>query len=480
MYGNYCIFFHPGKNVPRKSNINAASPVFKNPIPLPMKRIVPFLLACFCFGGTLSAQSEEKELPECLVEFPEKRIKVDEPVMAQIDSAWDVLKRGNRIRLRVLDKEENKMDDERRYILSQKRCSTIIDYLVKKDIAVVSYAVSMEPFGKTKKHPVSEVSNGAYRGMTNVKGLYSIILYKEGFEPIPFTGSDSMVLAWKDCQEFTGNPNSKIEIYGREGTIIRIEANSLVYMDGTPVTCASVKFCLREYYSKSDMIAAGLTTHSYGRMLISGGMIHIEAKCNDKKLRLLSGKPMTVMFPTNGAKKEKGMRTFYGRHTDGLTNWLPSIREEGQPQKETPKTVVDSETGETYDSEGESEEEYSKLDYYFMQSSRLGWINCDKFYEEKDPVDLYVKSDTALKPAIRMVFTDLNSVLPGYYYSADKTVKFDNIPKGRIVNVVAIAQKGDKYYFGSGEVKTGSERIIEVPVTQMTKAEFEKRVLGVN
>lgn len=442
-----------------------------------MKKIVPLLLACLLPAISSFAQKDsERELPECLIDFPDKRIKVEQDQINQIDSAWDALKKGNRVRLYVLDKNEDKMEDERRFVLSQARCSTMMEYITRKDISVVSYAVSIDPFDKKKKSAMSEASNAGYRNMTNRKGIYSIILYKEGFEPIHFTGSDSMALRWKNCQEFRGDPSATINITGAEGTVIKIQANSLVYMDGKPVNCKQVDICLREYYSKSDMIAAGLTTHSYKRMLVSGGMIHITATCEGQKLRLLSGKPMDVKFPTNGMKKEKGMRTFYGRHQDALTNWLPSIREEGNEIKEDPVKYVDEETGETFDYEGESEDEYSKADYYFMQSSRLGWINCDRFYDVPDKTDLYVKSDTAVKPSVRLVFRDINSVMPGYYYSADKTVKFDDVPKGQTVTAVAVAVKGDKYFYGSEEVVIGKEREISVPVTQMTRAQFEAQV----
>gem|GEM_PF-5427420 len=440
-----------------------------------MTRLFAFLLVLLLSAPLLRAQ--EEALPECFIDFEEKRIKVDEEVAWQIDSAWDGLKRGKRVRLTVLDAKENKLKDGDRMILSQKRCSTMMDYIMKKDISVVSYAVSIDYFDKKKKSPVSEMSNAGYRSMADRAGIYTIILYKEGHEPIPFTGSDSLALRYKNCQEFTVSIAGKSEITGMAGTIVRFQAGSLVNMDGSTPSCATAKICLREYYSKSDMIAAGLTTHSYDRMLVSGGMIHISATCEGKELRLKSGKPMQVLFPTNGAKKEKGMHTFYGKHGDNLTNWLPSTRKEGEePAKTPPPREVDGESieGDYY----EDEEDYSKLDYYFLQSSRMGWINCDKFYEipAAEKTDLYVKADTALKPAVRLVFTDINSVLPGYYFSADRTVKFNDIPKGKAATVIVYAQKGEQIFYGTEEVKIGSVRTVEMTLSPVSKAEFENKM----
>lgn len=442
-----------------------------------LRMLLPALLLCF----NLAAQ---QAIPEVYVPFEPKRVKVEEPQQAVINAAWDALLVGKRVRLTTLSKDENKLKNADRMVLSEKRCQYIVKYLQQLDIPVTAYAVLIDPFDKKKKAPVSEMTNAGYRTMTSAgQGIYTVVLYREGYEGIPFTGSDTMDYEFTSCQGMRLSISAGGQLIGAQGTVIIFPPAALVFENGNKPDCDFAEICLREFYEKGDILAAGLTTHSGKRLLQSGGMIYLEATCNGKKLRLVSGKVIKVQFPTNGAKKEKGMHTFYGRHQDNLTNWAPSIREEGKSQ--TKPEVMIAPVGGEDDSEikyeGEEEQMYAdKNEAYFMESSRLGWINCDKFYDVTEKTDLFVKADSSMKPSVRLVFTDIKSVMPGYKYSADYTVKFDNMPAGKTATVVVFVTKGDQIYLGMEEITLGKVKNLDVAMRPVSKEEFQKQVATLN
>jgi mono/diheme cytochrome c family protein len=84
---------------------------------------------------------------------------------------------------------------------------------------------------------------------------------------------------------------------------------------------------IKEAYSPVEILYAGLTTESNGRLLESGGMFYINAKSNGKELNLI--KPIDVSIPSNYINSD--MQVFKGEEmTDGTINWI-----DPQPIKDT-------------------------------------------------------------------------------------------------------------------------------------------------
>jgi hypothetical protein len=83
----------------------------------------------------------------------------------------------------------------------------------------------------------------------------------------------------------------------------------------------------------------------------------------------------------------------------------------------------------------------STLDYFVFSSSELGWINCDRFYDETSTVEYTVLTDTP-DCSMSMVFTDINSVLKGVP-TADG-VLFAEVPANREIKIVGIRAVDNK------------------------------------
>lgn len=136
--------------------------------------------------------------------------------------------------------------------------------------------------------------------------------------PKPFTPS---MLA---LQEFTIDPGRDTILHSLHGTVFTIAA-------GTFVSTSPVTIIVREAFTPAEILAAGLTTESNGRLLRSGGMIYFNALVNKEKLEL--AKPVGITVPAT--YYDSAMQLYKGVETDSGINWInPS------PLDSTPRTQL--------------------------------------------------------------------------------------------------------------------------------------------
>ena len=84
----------------------------------------------------------------------------------------------------------------------------------------------------------------------------------------------------------------------KKGTLIYLKANTLDVNYNCNNTC--IKFSVKEILSKSDMILENLTTTSNGQLIESQGMVYTSAEdCNKRQLKLLPGKDIIIVMPTD-------------------------------------------------------------------------------------------------------------------------------------------------------------------------------------
>ena len=96
--------------------------------------------------------------------------------------------------------------------------------------------------------------------------------------------------------EFVISANSDTTVFGKQGTRLFIGKETFQYTDGTPVT-DSIKIELREFYKKSDIALADLSTESDGKLLETGGMLNITATSKGQEIEIKSDKRIVVHFP---------------------------------------------------------------------------------------------------------------------------------------------------------------------------------------
>lgn len=116
-------------------------------------------------------------------------------------------------------------------------------------------------------------------------------------------------------QTFTINNSKVTRIKATNGTEVLIPAGCLVTANGEPVENAQLEIV--EAFTLPGFVTSGLATQSNGKLLISNGMVYINAKAGNENLRLKEGTSLTVSMPT--MTNPDGFQLFTG---DG-SNWTP-------------------------------------------------------------------------------------------------------------------------------------------------------------
>lgn len=103
-------------------------------------------------------------------------------------------------------------------------------------------------------------------------------------------------------QVFTFNNNKANAIKAARGTEVFIPANSFVTENGSKVE--NVQLEIVEAFSMPDFITSDLVTLSNGRLLMSNGMLFINARSGKENLQLAKGTSLTVSMPTMADNSE--------------------------------------------------------------------------------------------------------------------------------------------------------------------------------
>ena len=95
----------------------------------------------------------------------------------------------------------------------------------------------------------------------------------------------------------------------------------------------------------------------------------------------------------------------------------------------------------TNDTQPMTEVNGSDLDYYMFSSTELGWLNCDRFYNEGAPlVEFRVKARATDGSSVSMVFEDRKSIVRGVMMG-DEFV-FTGVPDDRNIRLIAVDNNG--------------------------------------
>ena len=112
-----------------------------------------------------------------------------------------------------------------------------------------------------------------------------------------------------EIQQFSIDNNLPQKVKAKNGTEVFIPENSFVDHLGNPIE-GNVEVEITEVFALEDFISSGLITMSNGQLLISNGMINIDAKANGVSLQVKDGKALSVNMPT--FKNAEGFQMFTG------------------------------------------------------------------------------------------------------------------------------------------------------------------------
>ncbi|MDQ3048811.1 MAG: hypothetical protein M3R27_14770 [Bacteroidota bacterium] len=421
-------------------------------------RLVTLLLFLNCIN-TLSAQSK---LYMEEIGFLYKSSALTYKDLDQIRKIWEILPTETSVQLiLVSDKEIKKLKPQQLVTLSKERATAISRFLTTQKI-VSPYDIELNLHNFTEKEKVHGSKSSIKQIVRDPYKVYSLILSKEVPLCFNYTDAERIALSSKSPSTFSVNANESAVIKGPEGVIISISPNSFVLPEENKA--AEINIQLWEFLSTEDIIRAGLSTMSSGRLLETGGMIYITAKHNGSCLKLLRSAKITVQFPTYS--RVDSMRLFKGVPLPLVIDWKKTDNVNQSESPTTTESIPDMEGGER-----------ARLSYYVLSASGLGWINCDRFYDVKEKTDLAFTLKGNFKGYVGLVFTELNSVLPGdIVRQTENNVIFKNVPKGMEVVALVYAFSTDikKVFYAKQKIFAGDLPKEELKLQEGTVAEFKQ------
>ena len=241
---------------------------------------------------------------------------------------------------------------------------------------------------------------------------------------------------------------------------------------------------VKEFYNKPEFIAGNLSTLTKDdELLESRGMIEIGVYQDGTQLQLKDGSTLDILFKDR--KKDDDTSLFIGSKDNNEIVWEQSIDPEEISFTSTGWSVTYIATDtisrskwwyedigdETYKIEYTVEngiERYDTLSVrtekvmkdLVLSTPKLGWINCDRFFNTKGPkMNLIVEFDAPFTPDASLIFSEINAVLP-YSYREDNKLVFRNVPVGMKVAVIAMFKGKDepKIHFARTDFSTSLNR----------------------
>lgn len=319
---------------------------------------------------------------------------------------------------------------------------------------------------------------------TNHKGLSASVIVKyhkpmyldAGEEPYSLQAN----YPEKPSQFFIIDPLKDTTIYGIEGTIIHIPAKGLTGREKVEVE-------LKEFYSMADLMINDLSTVSNGQMIVTGGSIYLNAKEQKSKRAVSINQQLGLDVAFTNGKDDNEMQIFIKDPKSAKMNWIVPRKTKVSYKWTMTEILVDAEGNElsstTYNSkeewaahlkeeEDKKKAEEEKLAKEIENNERLkvydlGYINCDKFYDE--PKTLFtVVPDSKITAEYFMVFNDTKGVLKGSVYGGE--VSFGSVPKDKNATLYAVSFSGEKAYFYKKGVIATNDKSTRVELQPVDKS----------
>lgn len=239
------------------------------------------------------------------------------------------------------------------------------------------------------------------------------------------------------------------QVTGKEGTVLKFPPNIFEFDDGTEVK-GKVDLEITEFYSSSDMLFNNLRTMSGDKLLETGGMLYCKASSGGREVSIKKGETFTICFPTKGKQKAEDMYLFIS--SERGESW----ELEGDTIRDTNfglSRFFEQDTIVSPDEMDRISQEYkSSLEYYVFEATSLSWKNCDRFvFPLGEEEELMVMVDTELKPVVRLVYRENNSISPGYM-QPDNRIKFWPLALGQQATLFGFSKVNGKVYMAQKDV----------------------------
>ncbi len=258
------------------------------------------------------------------------------------------------------------------------------------------------------------------------------------------------------------NPSTSQTFTSNKGITYTFNTNTFVNSSGVAVS-GNIDIELIEALTKKEMMLMNRPTFTHsGDLLVSGGIVYLNATQNGQQLSIDDNNPVSVSIPTNSYVS---MDFFDGSfNNQGGFGWDESVDD----------TVITN----TNANDSTGQESWFSFDF---EIDSIGWINCDYFYNSGDPLTQVqvVLPDTfnGDNSAVFIYFDDINSVASLSDYDTDGTFDLGanySTPVGMDVSFVVISESNGSYFYALVNATIALDHIeIIGSMTEVTEAELE-------
>lgn len=266
-------------------------------------------------------------------------------------------------------------------------------------------------------------------------------------------------------QFFTIDASTISYINGLQNTNIEFPSGCLKTPDGQPVLNGKIEIELKELYTKKDMLLSSILPTANNFMLVSGGEIYVRAMLNGVELTKVDTSEIKVTIPVldNLLADTTQMSVFYTEESTLFSS--KRANQWGDPKG----TVTRVDSGSNH--------------RYIFYIERLHWINCDYFYNEGGVKTIVsaVTQDPSFNIKNTMIILSIdgiNSMIPMFEDANHVFSIAQEIPVGRAVTFVAIANKNGQLYAAYSETQIGKNHKQSMNLMPLTpdqlKAQLDK------
>ena len=336
---------------------------------------------------------------------------------------------------------------------------------------------------------------------------------------LPINNNAPIVLT-EPGQKFTVTSGKINQVVGKKGLKITVDPSALETVNGATLG-SNIEIELKEITNQEELFKNDAPTVSDGRLLVSGGAYYIAMVSGGSQLKIKKGRSLNIQIPKN-SKNE--MELFYGeRDSNGTLNWKvagkkiipekmivqvdrPDIANEAisadvsseiedttqisnlerlfnrgggristtdfknltTPPVNDDKPDLSVRVKEKKDSiTGKKVKEVETAYYNPVEIVSLGWINCDRFYNNPAKSEIQCEFDSSLditSAAIYVIFKNINSLQREYIEKVNRgglSRLINQYPAGEPVKLIAVTNVGGKFYESKKDLVLKSQELVK-------------------
>ncbi|MGC6469924.1 MAG: hypothetical protein ACON4E_01475 [Flavobacteriales bacterium] len=265
-------------------------------------------------------------------------------------------------------------------------------------------------------------------------------------------------------QSITVNTSSTNSFTSNKGISYTFGSNTFITPSGNPVS-GNFTIEVIEALTNNEMLMLNRPTFTHsGELLVSGGVVYLNATQNGQQLSINDSEPVTVSIPT----EDYLQMDFFDGSFDSIGNF-------GWDESEDDTVLTNTGNGNQNDT--------TNFESFFLdfEIDSIGWINCDYFYNSGDPLTgvQVVLPDTfnGENTAVFIYYNDINSVASLSDYDTDGTFDLGagySTPVNMDVTFVVVAESNGSYLYALANATITQDHVeIIGSLTEVTEAELE-------